>query len=158
LAELGQLSGKPSVSFIDVQAVDEVEAILVPPEQLRALLIAEAELGERILRALILRRVLMIETGLGGPVLIGPLRSPEVTYLSGFLGRNALPFRVLDPAEDADASALVERYAPKPGDLPIVVMPDGTVLKNPTKQELARALGLVAGTLRTEPYDAVIVG
>src|SRR6266446_533364 len=75
LAEIGQLSGQPGVSVIDAQAVGEVEAIVVAPEGLRALLIAEAELGERILRALILRRVALIETGFGGPVLIGPTRS-----------------------------------------------------------------------------------
>ncbi len=154
LADLGTLSDKPSA--IDVQAVEEVEAIVVPPDQLRALLVAEAELGERILRALILRHVLMVEIGFGGPVLIGPLRSPEVTKLSAFLGRNGTPFRVVDPDEDADASALVGRYAP--GDLPIVVMPDGAVLRKPTKQELALALGLVARTLRSEPYDVAIVG
>ena len=37
-------------------------------------------------------------------------------------------------------------------------MPDGAVLRSPTKQELGRALGLVAGTLRSEPYDVAIVG
>ncbi len=158
LAELGQLSGKPSVSVIDGQAVGEVEAIVVPPEGLRALLVAEAELGERILRALILRRVALIEIGFGGPVLIGALRSPEVTRLCGFLERNGIPFRVIDPDEDADASSLLERFAPKPGELPIVVVPDGTVLKNPTKADLARALGLVATTLRSDPYDVAIVG
>ena len=154
LADLGTLSEKPSA--IDVQAVEEVEAMVVPPEQLRALLVAEAELGERILRALLLRHVAMIETGFGGPVLIGPVRSPEVTRLSAFLGRNGTPFRVVDPAEDADASALVGRYPP--GDLPILVMSDGTVLRNPTKQEVGLALGLVARTLRSEPYDVAIVG
>ena len=47
---------------------------------------------------------------------------------------------------------------PEPGELPIVVLPDGTVLKNPTKQDLARALGLVATSFRSEPYDVAIVG
>jgi thioredoxin reductase (NADPH) len=135
-----------------------VEAIFVPPEAVRALLIAEAELGERILRALILRRVALIEMGFGGPVLIGALKSPDVTRLSGFLERNAIPFRVLDPDQDQDAASLLERFAPKPGELPIVVMPDGAVLKNPAKQELARALGLVATNFRSEPYDVAIVG
>jgi len=156
VAELGQLSGNPSA--MDVQAVEEVEAILVPTDQLRALLIAEAELGERILRALILRRVALIETGFGGPVIIGLLRSADVTRLSGFLGRNGVPFRVIDPNEDTEASSLVARYAPEPGNLPLVVMPGGAVLKNPTKEELARALGLVARSLRSEPYDVAIVG
>ena len=158
LAEIGELSGQPSLSVIDAQAVGEVEAIVVPPEGLRALLIAEAELGERILRALILRRVAQIEMGFGGPVLIGPLNSPEVIRLSAFLGRSGIPFRVIDPHADADASSLLARFAPQPAELPIVIMPDGAVLKNPTKQDLARALGLVATTLRSEPYDVAIVG
>ena len=154
LADLGTLTEKPSA--LDVQAVEEVEAIVVPPDQLRALLIADADLGERIMRALLLRHVAMVEIGFGGPVVIGPLRSPEVTKISAFLGRNGTPFRVVDPEEDTDAASLVSRYGP--GDLPMLVMPDGTVLRKPTKQELGRALGLVAGTLRSEPYDVAIVG
>ena len=45
---------------------------MIPSPGLRALLIAEAELGERIMRALILRRVALIDSGAGGAVLIGP--------------------------------------------------------------------------------------
>jgi thioredoxin reductase (NADPH) len=158
MAEIGQLSGRPDPSVIDARAVGDVEAIVVPPEALRALLVAEAELGERILRALILRRVALIEIGFGGPVLIGELKSPDVTRLSHFLERNGIPFRVVDPAADRDASLLLARFAPTAEELPIVVLSDATVLKNPTKRELARALGLVATTFRSEPYDVVIVG
>jgi thioredoxin reductase (NADPH) len=158
MAEIGQLSGRADLSVFDARAVGDVEAIVVPPEALRALLVAEAELGERILRALILRRAALIEIGFGGPVLVGALRSPDVTRLSNFLERNAIPFRVVDPHEDRDASSLLARFAPKPGELPIVVLSDGTVLKNPTKQELAQALGLVATSFRSEPYDVAIVG
>jgi len=158
IAEIGQLSGRPDLSVIDARAVSEVEAIVVLPEALRALLVAEAELGERILRALILRRVALIELGFGGPVLVGALRSPDVTRLSHFLERSAIPFRVVDPDEDRNASALLARFAPKPDELPIAVLSDGTVLRNPTKQQLARALGLVATNFRSEPYDVVIVG
>ena len=154
VADLGTLTEKPSA--IDIQVVEEVEAILVPREQLRALLIADADLGERIMRALLLRHVAMIETGFGGPIIIGSLRSPEVTKISAFLQRNGTPFRVVDPEEDADAAALVSRYGP--GDLPMLVMPDGTEIRRPTKQDLGRALGLVAGNLRSEPYDVAIVG
>jgi thioredoxin reductase (NADPH) len=158
IAEIGQLSGRPDLSVIDARAVNDVEAIVVPPEALRALLVAEAELGERILRALILRRVALIELGFGGPVLVGALKSPEVMRLSHFLERSAIPFRVADPDEDPNASGLLARLAPKPGELPLAVLSDGTVLKNPTEEELARGLGLVATTLRSEPYDVVIVG
>ena len=158
IAEIGTLSGRADLSVFDARAVGDVEAIVVPPEALRALLVTEAELGERILRALILRRVALIEMGFGGPVLVGTLRSPEVTRLSSFLERNGIPFRVVDPDEDRDASSVLARFAPAPGELPIAVLSDGTVLKNPTKQELARALGLVATSFRPEPYDVAVVG
>ena len=59
--EVAQLSG--SYSLVDAYAEEDVETLLVPPPQLRALIIAEADLGERIVRALILRRVALIETG-----------------------------------------------------------------------------------------------
>jgi thioredoxin reductase (NADPH) len=74
VAEVGQLSGQPA--FVDVRAIDDVEALLIPPENVHALMIAEPELGERIMRALILRRIVAIETGAGGPVLIGSEFSP----------------------------------------------------------------------------------
>lgn len=158
IAEIGQLSGRPDLSVFDARAIGDVEAIVVPPEGLRTLLVTEAELGERILRALILRRVALIELGFGGPVLVGTVRSPDVTRLSHFLERNAIPFRVVDPDEDPDASAILARFSVEPGELPIVVLSDGTVLRNPTKQALASALGLVATNFRAEPYDVVIVG
>ena len=112
VGEVGQLSGRPAL--VDVHAVEDVEALLIPPENLRAVMIAEPELGDRIMRALILRRVVVIETGAGGPVLIGPEDAPDVVRLQGFLTRNAYPCQVLDPAVDRDAADLVEKYAPTP--------------------------------------------
>src|ERR1700730_1168363 len=119
LAEVGQLSGQPAL--VDCVAKTDVEAIVIPTDSLRTLLITEAELGERMIRALILRRVALIETGAGGPILIGAATSPDVIRLQGFLARNGYPHQVLDPAEDPEAKASVERYAPEPADLPLVV-------------------------------------
>lgn len=53
---LAQITGRPSL--VDAQAERDVSVLLLVPERLRALLIGEAQLGERILRALILRRLL----------------------------------------------------------------------------------------------------
>src|SRR5476649_2521660 len=69
LAELSQLSNR--ASLVDGTAEGSVEALLIPTDQLRTLLVAEADLGERIMRAFILRRVGLIESGGSGPVLIG---------------------------------------------------------------------------------------
>ena len=54
MAEVGSLSGRPPLVY--GRAVGAVEALLIDPPSLRAALVAEAELGERIMRALILRR------------------------------------------------------------------------------------------------------
>ena len=156
VAEVGQLSGQPA--FVDVHAIGDVEALLIPPQNLRALMIEEAELGERIMHALILRRVVLIEAGAGGPVLIGPESSPDVIRLQGFLARNAYPHQLLDPEKDEDAARLVQQYAPNPSDLPLAVCPKGTILKNPSEAELARALGMVPIDERDQTYDVAVVG
>src|ERR1700732_1837656 len=156
VAEVGQLSDQPA--FVDVHAIDDVEALLIPPENLRALMIEEPELGERIMHALILRRVALIEAGAGGPVLVGAENSPDVIRLQGFLARNAYPHQLLDPAQDQDAAKLVEQYAPNPSDLPLAVCPKGTILKNPNETELARALGMVPIDERDRTYDVAVVG
>src|SRR3954470_18738824 len=83
VAEVGQLSGRPSL--VDGVALNDVEAMVIESASLRALVIAEAELGERIMRALILRRVGLIETGGGGPVLIGAPNDAGMLRLQGFL-------------------------------------------------------------------------
>ena len=156
LAEVGQLSGRPAL--VDARATTDVEALLISPERLRGVIIAEAELGEKIMRALILRRVALIENGAGGPVLIGPALNPDMVRLQNFLARNGYPHQVLDPDEDADAKALVERYAPEPSHLPLAVCADGTVLKNPSTTELARCLGMVTCDAPDRTYDVAIVG
>jgi thioredoxin reductase (NADPH) len=156
LAEIGQLSGR--VALVDGVAEGDVETLLIPPERLRALLVAEADLGERIMRALILRRVSLIQAGAGGPVLIGPADSSGVVRLRGFLTRNGNPHHLLDPATDHDAAALIERYSPSPQDWPLVVAPDGTVLRNPSESELAHAMGMIRGLAKDKVYDVAIVG
>src|SRR4030088_3618480 len=156
LAEIGQLSGR--IALVDGSAEGEVETLLIPPDKLRALLVAEADLGERIMRALILRRVSLIQGGVGGPVLIGPSNSADVIRLQGFLTRNGIPHHLLDPDRDHDAAELIARYSPSPTDWPLVVPADGTVLRNPTETELARALGMIGGPAGTKTYDTAIVG
>ncbi len=153
--EVAQLSG--SYALADAYAEEDLEAILVPPPQLRALIIAEADLGERIVRALILRRVLLIETGIGGPVLMGRPESPELRRLQNFLTRNARPHQIIDVTQDGDAAALLEQYGAALADV-LVVCPGGSVLLNPTEEALARSLGMLDSVTHNELFDVAIVG
>jgi thioredoxin reductase (NADPH) len=155
MGELAQLSGRPAL--VDGLARSPVEALVIPPERLRALLVAEADLGERIMRALILRRVGLLETGGGGPVILGAADNPDVLRLESFLARNGHPRLRLDPDAD-EAAALTERFHVGPGAWPIVICPLGQVLRNPTESELARCLGMVEPIDPNRLYDVAVVG
>ena len=154
IGEVGQLTNRPA--FVDATAEGDVECLVIPPDGIRTLLVAEADLGERIMRAMILRRVSLIQSGLSGPVLIGPATESDVIRLQGFLTRNGHPHHLVDPTSDADAADLIARYAGR--DLPLVVCPDGTVLCNPGEVELAHRLGLVGRSAGQTLYDVAVVG
>jgi thioredoxin reductase (NADPH) len=156
MGELAQLAGRPAL--VDAHAQDEVEALVIPSERLRALLIGEAELGERVMRALILRRVGLLETGAGGPVIVGRPQNGDVLRLEGFLRRNGHPYQRLNPETDADAKALIERFHVDTGQLPIVLCPGGQLLRNPTEPELARCIGLLGPIDPNRLYDVIVVG
>ena len=104
MGELAQLSGRPSL--VDATAISDVEAIVIASPRLRDLMVEEADLGERIMRALILRRVGLLSAA-------SVDRSSSATRASrcaaprGFLTRNGHPHQRLDPdtrrlREDAD--------------------------------------------------------
>ncbi|HWS07685.1 MAG TPA: FAD-dependent oxidoreductase [Xanthobacteraceae bacterium] len=156
LGELAQLAGHPSL--VDARARGPVQALIISPDRLRALLIAEAELGERIMRALILRRVGLLETGAGGPVIVGRAESGDVLRLENFLRRNGHPHQTLNAVTDPEAKALIERFHVDPGQLPIVLCPGGQLLRNPGEDELARCIGLVGPIDPDRIYDVVIIG
>jgi thioredoxin reductase (NADPH) len=155
MGELAQLSGR--AALVDAYAEGPVEALIIPPGKLRALLVAEAELGERIMRALILRRVGLIEAG-AGPVIIGRADDGDVLRLANFLGRNGHPFHRVDPDTDVDARALLERFRIDREQLPIVLCPGGQLLRNPGEVALARCIGLVGPLDPARVYDVAIVG
>jgi thioredoxin reductase (NADPH) len=156
MGELAQLSGRPSL--VDAYAKEAVEALVIPPRRLRDLLVEEAELGERIMRALILRRVGLLDVGAGGPVIVGSADHADVLRLEGFLTRNGHPHQRLDPKTDPCAQTLIERFHIDSRELPIVVCPNGQLLRNPSDVELARCIGLVQPIDPDKTYDVVIVG
>jgi thioredoxin reductase (NADPH) len=156
MGELAQLAGRPAL--VDARAQEAVAALIIPPERVRAMFVAEAEIGERIMRALILRRVGLLETGAGGPVIVGHTGDGDVLRLEGFLARNGHPRQRLDPETDAEARALIERFHVDPGQLPIVLCPNGELLRNPGEVELARCIGMVGPIDPDRVYDVAIVG
>ncbi|HEY1142879.1 MAG TPA: FAD-dependent oxidoreductase, partial [Sphingomicrobium sp.] len=155
LGELAQLSGRPYL--VDADAVTDVEAIAISPQRLRALLIAEADLGERIMRALILRRMGLIEAG-AGPIIVGDESDGDVLRLVNFLRRNGHPYQRLDPEKDSCGATLVARFEVAGEELPIVLCTDGKLLRNPSEQQLARCVGLVGPIDAEKVYDVAVIG
>lgn len=158
--EMSQLSDAPTL--VNGHAVGAVEALILTTQSLRALLIAEAELGERIVRAFILRRVELIASAACGPVLLASDNHARLHALQGWLASNGQPHRVLQPQADArdhaHAQALYERYSPHEDALPLVVCPDGSVQKNPTTVELGRRLGTLPALPSHKVWDVIVVG
>jgi len=155
IAEISQLAGRPAL--VDVRATEPVEAVVIPGQSLRTLLVEEAELGERITRALILRRVALIESGTSGAVLVGAATSPTILRLQTFLRRNGHPYHHVDPAADAHSCPLIASFELGPQEA-LFVCADGSILRNPTEAEMARCLGLLDTEERNELYDVAIIG
>ena len=154
--ELAQLSARPSL--VDAEAVGAVDALVIRSDRLRDLMVQEAEIGEHIMRALILRRVNLLESHTSGPIIVGHADHADVLRLQGFLARNGQPHRALDPDGDPCARTLIEHLHIDPHHLPIVLCPNGKLLRNPGERELARCIGLVRPIDATKIYDAAIVG
>lgn len=155
--EVNQLSGRPSL-VRGRAGPDGCTLLPFDGAHIRALVIGSADVGEIIMRAFILRRVALINAGGAGSVLIGVPGSPALTRLQGFLSRSAYPHIILDGSSDEEGHALIERLGVLPAELPLMVCPNGTVLRNPSDIEAALCLGMTPELRSDVIYDVAIVG
>jgi thioredoxin reductase (NADPH) len=155
--ELSQLSGRAALAR-GRAGPKGCTALPFDAAHLRALVIGSAELGELVMRAFILRRVGFIQEGGGGSVLVGRPGTPDLVRLQGFLARNGYPYSVLDATADGEGRAVVERLGVQPEELPLMICPNGTVLKRPTDAEAAACLGITPDLDPEVVYDVAVVG
>ena len=142
--ELHQLGDRPTLAGARAGA-DGCVALPLDATRLRALIVGSAELGELIMRAFILRRVGLLERGVG-PVLLGRAGSAELLRLQAFLTRNGYPHLVLNCASERGRQLLDDLALP-PEDLPLLICACGRVLKRPSNEEASAWLGITP-TLR----------
>jgi len=155
--ELTQLAGR--ASLVEARAgADGCEVASFDAAHLRALLIGSAELGEIIMRAFILRRVELIAGGGVGSVLIGSHSDPDLVRIEGFLSRNGYPYSVLDAHEDVEGRAMVERLGLAADDLPLLLCPNGSLLKRPTDIDVGACIGITPELDPERVYDVAVVG
>jgi thioredoxin reductase (NADPH) len=155
--EISQLSGAPSRA---AGRAGKHGALAVPFDaaHLRALMVGSADVGEVVMRALILRRVGLIAAAGSGSVLVGDPGDAALRRIEQFLTRSGYPVQVLDAAGDGEGHALVERLGVLPAELPLMLCPNGTVLKDPTEVEVAACLGITPEIDPDRLYDAAVVG
>ncbi|HEX8059162.1 MAG TPA: NAD(P)/FAD-dependent oxidoreductase [Novosphingobium sp.] len=155
--EVNQLAGRAALARARAGR-EGATALPCDAALLRALMIGSAEIGELVMRALILRRVGLIEEGGAGTIIIGAPGSRDVVRLQSFVARAGYPHQVLDALRDAEGHELVERIGVLPEELPLVVCPNGAVLRRPSEVELAACLGITPEIDPEKLYDVAIVG
>jgi thioredoxin reductase (NADPH) len=155
--EVSQLAGRATL-VAGCAGAQGCTALPFDAAHLRALVIGSADVGEIVMRAFILRRVGLIEEGGAGSVLVGRPGSADLVRLQGFLARNGYPYAVLDATDDAEGRAVVERFGVLPAELPLMICPNGTMLKRPSDAEAGVCLGITPDLDPSKLYDVAVVG
>ena len=88
---------------------------------------------------------------------LGHRWSAESHVARDFLARNQVPYRWLDIATDREAQELLDLANADPERCPILVFPDGSILVQPTTEQIAEKAGL-RGTAEVPLYDVAIIG
>jgi thioredoxin reductase (NADPH) len=125
---------------------------------LRAVLASDAELGETLMRAFILRRTGLITQDAGDMVLLGSRHSSGTLRVKEFLIRNGHPHVTIDVERDPAAQALLDQFGVGIADVPIVVCRGVRVLRNPSNEALAECLGYATVVDATRVRDVVVIG
>src|ERR1700732_4193125 len=154
--EMGTLRGTPALVRVRVREAGTV--LLIDTEQLRRIVQNDAELSELFMRAFILRRMSVIESGRSEVLLLGSEHSADTLRLREFLTRNVRPYVNIDIEHDADAQALLERFHVRGEDVPVVICRGGELLKNPSNGDVAECLGINAPPADERVHDLLIIG
>ncbi len=155
--ELSQLSGRASLAA-GRAGPKGCTCLPFDAAHLRALVVGSAEVGEIVMRAFILRRVGLIQEGNAGSILVGRPDAADLVRLQGFLARNSYPYTVLDASVEGEGRAVVERLGVQPEELPLMICPNGSVLKRPSDAEAGVCLGITPDLDPATLYDVAVVG
>jgi thioredoxin reductase (NADPH) len=149
LGEMNLLSGQ--TVYLTAVATRPMRYLAVEREKLRPLLFDDGPLGDVLLSAFMARReVLQARDGVGMQI-TGPQSSAPTRRMVEYARRNRLPFAWHDTAQDG-AGNLAE------DEVPLVRLPGGPELRNPSPGQVSRALGIGLELAPREEVDLVVVG
>jgi thioredoxin reductase (NADPH) len=154
--EVNMLSGRPTV--VRMRATKAGELIELDRQHMMALVQTDAELGEILMRAFILRRVELVAAGVGDVVLIGSMHSAGTLRIKEFLMRNGHPYSYLDLEHNPEVQSLLDGYHTVASEIPVLICRGEIVLRNPTNQQVADCLGFNETVDQTQVRDVVIIG
>ena len=155
--EIGMLTGRRSTLAAVVGEGGRV--LRVPVESVRTIVAEERTLSELVLDALQTRRGYLVREGIG-VTLVGSRFDPETRRLLELLARNGVATKWLDCESSPQAALLLDKLGVSPGEMPVIAIPGGQVLRNPSALELRRALGNPEANndADAEDCDLVVVG
>ena len=154
--EVGTLAGRPA--FPRVAARTEGRAVLIERDRLQRIVQTDPELGDILMRAFILRRVELVNRGLGDVVLVGSDHCNGTLRIREFLTRNDHPFSEVDLDREADVERLLNHFHVRLEDVPVLICRGRITLRNPSNQEIADCLGFNAAIEVTKLRDLIVVG
>src|SRR6478672_1724384 len=154
--EVGTLSGRRSL--FRVRATKPGKVVELNRQQMLSLIQTDAELGEILMRAFILRRVELIAAGVGDVVLVGSTYSASTHRIKEFLMRNGQPYSYMDLERDPDVQNLVDSFQISASEIPVLICRGQLVLRNPSNQEIAACLGFNESIEQTHVRDIIIIG
>jgi thioredoxin reductase (NADPH) len=156
LGEINLLTGQ--TVFVDCVVTEPMRYIAVDRDDLRPLLTEDGSLADMMLTHFIRRREILQQREGVGFEIIGPRSSAPTRQLIEYARRGRLPhiWRDTEHGDDAEAVALVAELSPD--ELPLVRLPGGTDLRNPSSGQLSRALGIGLELGPREEVDLAVIG
>src|SRR5919108_5389380 len=154
--EVGYLSGRRAL--FRARATKPGELIELDRQHMLALVQTDAELGEILMRAFILRRVELVAASVGDVVLIGSMHSAGTLRIKEFLMRNGHPYSYIDLERDPDVQNLLDGFHTDASEIPVVICRGEIVLRNPTNQQILDCLGFNEAVDQMQMRDVVIIG
>ncbi|MGN6631608.1 MAG: FAD-dependent oxidoreductase, partial [Nitrososphaeraceae archaeon] len=154
--EVNMLSGRRSL--VRARVTKPTEIIKLDNQQMLTLVQTDAELGEILMRAFILRRVELIAAGVGDIVLVGSTYSAGTLRIKEFLMRNGHPYSYIDLERDPDVQNLLDSFQVSASEIPVLICRGELALRNPSNQQIADCLGFNESINQTQVRDLVVIG
>jgi thioredoxin reductase (NADPH) len=154
--EVNMLSGRRSL--VRARATKPGKVIELDHQQMLNLVQTDAELGDILMRAFILRRVELIAAGVGDIVLIGSMHSASTLRIKEFLMRNGHPYSYIDLERDLDVQTLLDNFQISASEIPVLICRGQVVLRNPSNHQIADCLGFNESVDQTKVRDLVVIG